>query len=151
MTTSAKFIAAMLLVAAAPWVATPVTASPLSSPQGLQNAGAPLVETVQYRRGWRGGGPGFGVGAGFAAGAIISGIIAASRPYPYDYYVYGGYERGYSYGPEYAYGPGYDQQEYVVGYPGGQNEVAYCQQRFRSYDPASGSYLGFDGLRHSCP
>ncbi|MGB8185593.1 MAG: BA14K family protein [Pseudolabrys sp.] len=24
-------------------------------------------------------------------------------------------------------------------------------QRFRSYDPNSGTYLGFDGLRHPCP
>jgi hypothetical protein len=29
--------------------------------------------------------------------------------------------------------------------------VAYCSQRFRSYDPASGTYLGYDGLRHPCP
>jgi hypothetical protein len=29
--------------------------------------------------------------------------------------------------------------------------VAYCMQRFRSYDPQSGTYLGFDGLRHPCP
>jgi BA14K-like protein len=29
--------------------------------------------------------------------------------------------------------------------------VAYCQQRFRSYDPSSGTYMGYDGLRHSCP
>jgi hypothetical protein len=28
---------------------------------------------------------------------------------------------------------------------------ASCEQRFRSYDPASGTYLGFDGLRHPCP
>jgi len=33
----------------------------------------------------------------------------------------------------------------------GGTEIAYCQQRFRSYDPASGTYLGFDGLRHPCP
>jgi BA14K-like protein len=31
------------------------------------------------------------------------------------------------------------------------NEVAYCSQRFRSDDPASGTYLGYDGLRHPCP
>jgi BA14K-like protein len=30
-------------------------------------------------------------------------------------------------------------------------QVAHCQQRFRSYDPASGTYLGYDGLRHPCP
>jgi BA14K-like protein. len=28
---------------------------------------------------------------------------------------------------------------------------AYCQQRFRSLDLGSGTYLGFDGLRHRCP
>jgi hypothetical protein len=27
----------------------------------------------------------------------------------------------------------------------------YCSQRYRSYDPASGSYTGYDGRRHSCP
>lgn len=27
----------------------------------------------------------------------------------------------------------------------------YCSQRYRSYDPASGTYLGYDGQRHSCP
>jgi hypothetical protein len=31
------------------------------------------------------------------------------------------------------------------------NAVAYCSQRFRSYDPATGTYLGYDGLRHPCP
>jgi hypothetical protein len=31
------------------------------------------------------------------------------------------------------------------------NAVAYCSQRFRSYDPASGTYLGYDGYRHPCP
>jgi hypothetical protein len=29
--------------------------------------------------------------------------------------------------------------------------VQYCMQRFRSYDPNSGTYLGLDGRRHSCP
>jgi hypothetical protein len=29
--------------------------------------------------------------------------------------------------------------------------VAYCAQRYRSYDPVSQTYLGFDGLRHPCP
>jgi hypothetical protein len=30
-------------------------------------------------------------------------------------------------------------------------EVAYCMRRFRSYDPESGTYLGYDGDRHPCP
>ncbi|WP_376767797.1 BA14K family protein [Segnochrobactrum spirostomi] len=25
-----------------------------------------------------------------------------------------------------------------------------CAARYRSYDPASGTYLGYDGLRHPC-
>jgi hypothetical protein len=29
--------------------------------------------------------------------------------------------------------------------------VAYCSQRYKSYDPASGTYMGYDGYRHPCP
>ncbi len=29
--------------------------------------------------------------------------------------------------------------------------IAYCARRFRSYDPGTETYLGHDGLRHSCP
>ncbi|MET4278740.1 MULTISPECIES: BA14K family protein [unclassified Bradyrhizobium] len=28
---------------------------------------------------------------------------------------------------------------------------AYCSQRYKSYDPSSGTYMGYDGIRHSCP
>lgn len=27
----------------------------------------------------------------------------------------------------------------------------YCAQRYRSYDPASGTYVGYDGRRRPCP
>jgi hypothetical protein len=86
--------------------------------------------------GWGHGGwghrGGWGVGAGLAAGAIIGGALA-SRPY------YGGYGAGY-----------YDDPGYYAAVPGGGND-AYCAQRFKSYDPASGTYLGYDGVRHPCP
>jgi len=26
----------------------------------------------------------------------------------------------------------------------------HCEQRFKSYDPASGTYLGYDGERRAC-
>jgi hypothetical protein len=39
--------------------------------------------------------------------------------------------------------PGYAQS------PG--DPIAYCMQRYRSYDPASQTYLGYDGYRHPCP
>ena len=91
--------------------------------------------------GWHGGG-GFIPGA--VAGAIIGGAIAAA---PYGYYG----------GPGYYYGPGYDEGYYdegpVVAAPpaGGGDAVAYCMQTYRSYDPRSGTYLGYDGYRHPCP
>jgi hypothetical protein len=135
MTTSSKILTAALMAVAAPWLIAPATAAPLSSPLGLQNAVTPSIETVQYRRGWRDGyrrggivGDGLGLaGAGIGlAGAIVGGaIVGATHPY--------------GYGPGYAYAPGY----------GG--EVGYCQQRFRSYDPALGTYRGFDGRPHPCP
>lgn len=30
-------------------------------------------------------------------------------------------------------------------------DSSYCAQRYPSYDPASGTYLGDDGLQHLCP
>lgn len=41
----------------------------------------------------------------------------------------------------------------VAADPGAQEEVAvsYCMERFKSYDPASGTYLGYDGYEHACP
>jgi len=150
MNISTKILTSALLAAAVPWLVAPAAAAPMSSPLALRNAVMPSIETVQYRRVWRGGyyrhggvvGAGLGLaGAGIGlAGAIVGGaIVGATRPYGYD-----GYE---GYGPGYAYAPGYVA---VSPYAGG-SEAAYCQQRFRSYDPASGTYLGFDGLRHPCP
>jgi hypothetical protein len=144
MNISTKILTAALMAAAVPGLVAPAAAAPMSSPLGLQNAITPSIEMVQYRRGWRGGyyrnggivDEGLGLaGAGLGlAGAIVGGaIIGATRPY------------GYRYDSGYAYAPGY-----VAPYAGG-SEADYCQQRFRSYDPATGTYLGFDGLRHSCP
>jgi len=28
---------------------------------------------------------------------------------------------------------------------------SYCAQRYRSYDPGSGTFMGYDGRRHPCP
>ena len=87
-------------------------------------------------RGWRGRGYGRGFGAGFATGALIGG---ASYGYGYG----GPYYDDYSYGV-------YDDDVYAAE-PAGSSDDAYCSQRFRSYDPASGTYLGYDGIRHPCP
>jgi hypothetical protein len=60
--------------------------------------------------------------AGLAAGAIIGGAIAQSQA-----------------------------AQAAPGYVVQSDAAAYCAQRFRSYDPASGTYLGYDGVRRSCP
>ena len=78
---------------------------------------------------WHGGRyyrPGYGLG--FATGAIIG-----SAPYWGGDY---GYYDSYAAAPDYGVSTADDQ---------------YCAQRYRSYDPSSGTYLGYDGLRHPCP
>jgi len=69
---------------------------------------------------------GCAVGAGIVAGAIIGGAIANSR------------RRYYEPPPRVYYSPPDDA-------------IAYCMERFKSYDPRSGTYLGYDGYRHPCP
>lgn len=72
-------------------------------------------------------------------------------------------ERQYSWeGDDRAYGGNYQPGRYYnyspgfgfgapTGQPIAQADAANCQARFRSYDPASGTYMGFDGTRHPCP
>ncbi|MCF8477765.1 MAG: BA14K family protein [Pseudolabrys sp.] len=60
---------------------------------------------------------------GFVAGALLGGALAAQQPYYY--------RRGYA--------------------PYRGDAVQYCLSRFKSYDPYSGTYLGYDGYRHPCP
>ena len=103
----------------------------------LKNAAPTTIDAVRWRGHGGRGGWGPGIGAGIIGGAILGGMLAApyydDGPYAYEPYPYG-------YGPGLYFSPGY-----------GGDAVAYCMQRFRSYDPNSGTYVGFDGLRHSCP
>jgi hypothetical protein len=48
-------------------------------------------------------------------------------------------------------GPGYAAAAPPGAGPGPDDPAAYCAQRYRSYDPRSGTYLGNDGQRHPCP
>jgi len=79
-----------------------------------------------YRGGWGWGGG--GLAAGIATGALLGSALAAS---PY-------------------YAPPYSGGYYVEQVPV-DSAVEYCMRRFRSYDPRSGTYLGYDGRRHPCP
>jgi hypothetical protein len=113
-----------------------------------------------YGGAWTGGhryrrGGGFIPGA--VAGAVIGGALASSYGYygAPDYYssyaYYGG--PGY-YGEDYYDYPSYDDGVAVAAVPapvGCDDAVAYCIQTYRSYNPATGTYLGYDGFQHPCP
>jgi hypothetical protein len=56
-------------------------------------------------------------------------------------------------GPNNPYTGDYQRrQAYGNGnsYAAVDGNASYCAQRYRSYDPASGTYLGRDGRRHVC-
>jgi BA14K-like protein len=99
--------------------------------------------------GFRGGGfrdHGFhhhgGFGPGIAAGLIAGSVIGA-----------GAYYDDYAYAPDYddyASAPAYYGDSYAAVGDAPVADGGYCAQRYRSYDPASGTYLGYDGLRHPC-
>jgi BA14K-like protein len=147
-------VASLLLVGAA----STTSALPLASNGSAINQATPEATTDVY---WRGRGWGWGVGAGLIGGAIIGGALAAPYYYggPDPYYGPGPYGPAYGpgpYGPAYGpgpYGPAYGPGPYGPAYAGPPpgDAVAYCFQRFRSYDPRSGTYLGNDGYRHPCP
>ncbi len=111
-----------------------------------------------YRR-HGGGGYGAAVGAGvagLAAGALIGGALANQQPYYGDPGYGGGYAPGYGYGAPTTYAapvyadPQADEAE-DAPQPAAGDPSEYCAGRYKSYDPSSGTFLGFDGLRHPCP
>lgn len=119
--------------------------------------------SAQWRGGWHGGWHGgYGWGGALAAGVVGGAVAAVTAPLwaPGYYDYYGGYPYGpYGYGNYGNYGS-YDTYDYVPGpaaavAPGPMvaqgGEVAWCEARYRSYDPTTGTYLGFDGMRHPCP
>ncbi len=74
-----------------------------------------------YRRSYNPGAAAAAGAIGLATGAIIGGAIANQNAAP----------------PPPA---GIRQSDYI----------SYCSQRYRSFDPASGTFLGYDGQRHYC-
>ncbi len=82
---------------------------------------------AQWRgRGWHHHGGGF---AGGIVGGVIGGVIGGmmSRPQLQPYYA-----------PQ----PYYQQP---------MDPIAYCMQRFRSYNPDTQLYFGYDRQFHQCP
>ena len=82
-----------------------------------------------YGRGYGGGAVAAGVVGGLAVGALAGAAIAGSQP------VYPAYGPGAPVGNVYGHDPEW---------------VNYCASRYRSFDPASGTYLARDGNRYMC-
>ncbi|HWL03578.1 MAG TPA: BA14K family protein [Xanthobacteraceae bacterium] len=107
------------------------SAAPVLNGAQLSQAVPGMTEAVQWRRHYgpryygprhRGGNAAAGVAAGLAAGAILGGVIASQAQ------------------------PRYVRPDVLT-----PDDIAYCAQRFRSYDARTGTYLGHDGYRHPCP
>jgi hypothetical protein len=103
----------------------------------------------QVRRGG-GNAAGAAVAAG-VAGLVIGGIIASqNRPQR----GYRTYEEPYQDRYQQHYQPVYQEPQYVQqGYgltPWTQDWYDYCAQRYRSFDPRSGTFVSYDGRRYMC-
>ncbi|NEU95371.1 BA14K family protein [Bradyrhizobium uaiense] len=124
-------VAAITAGAMALSTVVPSIAAPLAPAARLQDQPT-SVEHVQYRH-WHGG-PRYGYRGGYGyrdgyyhrdrgnGAAIIGGLAAGA--------IIGGA---------------------IAASQAKANNDAYCSQRFRTYDPASGTYIASGGVRRSCP
>lgn len=130
------------LSAAAPNAAC---ATPLSGAPAIGRAAGTAVTPVWYRDGDWGAGPAYASGA--TAGSDPAESPYYHGPYNDDYGYYDGSSpRAYGYYPRPRYRYGYDRD-----YGRRDDAVRYCASRYRSYDPATGTFVGYDGRSHPCP
>lgn len=118
-------------LAVAPANAVPPLASK-NVAEAVKSAKNPYVSQIRYY-GHHGhhGHHGHGNWGPWAGGAVLGlglGYALSDGYYGHDY--------GDDYGPAYGYGDG---------------GFARCEATFRSFDPESGTYVGYDGYRHRCP
>ena len=114
----------------APASAAPAAA--VAASQDMSKATSANIEQVRSRRGWHG--HRHGRGWGWGAGAAAAGLLLTAPLWA------GAYDDGY-------YDDGYDGA-YAYSGDGG---YARCSATFRSFDPESGTYMGYDGIRRTCP
>ena len=83
---------------------------------------------------------------GLATGVIIGGALASQPRYSEPRYVEPDYypepEPRVIYRRQPVYTPSYE--------PWTQSWFDYCSQRYRSFNPRTGTFVGYDGLEHFC-
>jgi hypothetical protein len=124
MRTARRLAVAMLIGSMTLASSLPAISAPLMNNAGLSKVTSSSdVTNVQYRR-WHGHGYGYrrGGGGGTAAGLGI-GLAAGA--------IIGG--------------------AIAASAAQANQNAAYCAQRYRSYDPRSGTYLSTNGNRYPCP
>ncbi|MBZ9810108.1 BA14K family protein [Mesorhizobium sp. BR1-1-9] len=90
---------------------------------------------------------------GLAAGALIGGALANQQPPPRDYYDDGYYDRDvrirpapvrrYYAEPQVVYADRYAE-------PWTRGWYDYCSDRYRTFNPRTGTFTGNDGEQHFC-
>lgn len=125
---TAKLLAAALLAGATTLAfSMPATSAPImNSAPSVATATSGDVTTVQYR-----------------------------RHHHHGYHGHHGHRRGYG-GTAAGVGIGLAAGAIIGGaiaasQAQAQQNHAYCSQRYRSYDPGSGTYLNNNGMRYPCP
>ena len=110
----------------------PAVSAPLINQPGVAKSVPSATENVQYYRHGYGHRGGYGYRGGYGhrggngnAGALLGGLAAGA--------IIGGAIAA--------------SQANAAA----QQNAAYCSQRYRSYDPASGTYLNNNGNRYPCP
>ncbi len=122
--TSWKIVAATIVLGASASI-SPAAAAPMTPAAGSEMlaASASPLTSVQYRR-WHHRHQGWHHRRHYGHGAAALGGLAAGA-------IIGG--------------------AIANSQARANDAIAYCAQRYRSYDPNSGTYLGYDGNRHPCP
>ena len=138
-----KLTATFVMATSLASISSLAVAAPVMNASAIRNATPSAVETVRW---WGWGAP----AAAFVAGGLVGGALAAPYYYGYGPYYPGPYYSGAYYPAPYYPGPG--PYAAAPAYSSaGEGDAGYCAQRFRSYDPSSGTYMGYDGQRHPCP
>ena len=121
---------------------------------GVNRVGVDRAGIGYGRTGWNGYyGRGWGVAAGVAASTAAAGAYYDDSSYSSNGYNGSSYSSAAYDDSSYA-GGGYEASGgYTLnGAPMSESDaVAYCAQRFRSYDIASRTFVAYSGERVSCP